>query len=145
MSPSSIAVRCASVVALMLLCTQPISAQSDVRSRVKTWKAVVVRHLPPPDFRMLYGSFTTLQILDVHSTRRAIGTGARELNPIMGLFTGNTIAMLGVKGAATTFGVRQIEKLRKRDARRAKILIVALNVAQAAIVVHNYRTGSGRK
>ena len=138
----SIARRCAGALILMLLCADPSFAQARVQQRIRT----AIKSLPPREFKILYGSFATLQILDVHSTRRGVDeTGAREVNPVLAPIAGSTVALLAVKAAATAFTMQRVERLRRRDSRRAKVLMVALNAAHAVIVVNNYRVGSRRR
>ena len=87
----------------------------------------------------LYVSFGTLQILDAHSTSRAINNGAVETNPVMKGIAGNEVALLAVKAAGTAGVVFASEKLWKRSRTAAVILMIATNASMAWVVQHNYR------
>ena len=64
--------------------------------------AVAPRQRRPGALIPLYVSFGALQVLDAHSTSRALDGGAVEANPIMRGIAGNRIGLLGLKAAATT-------------------------------------------
>src|SRR5690606_19563568 len=56
----------------------------------------------PPALLPLYGSLITLQGLDIHSTRRAIGSGAAsEANPAMRPIVKHSAAFVAVKAGST--------------------------------------------
>lgn len=103
---------------------------------------------PPADgpgravFAPLYVSFAALQIVDAHSTFRALANGGREANPVLAPIAGNKPAMFAVK-AATTAGIVLItERVRKRNPKAALALMIGLNAAYALIASHNYRVAS---
>lgn len=85
----------------------------------------------------LYGTYGTLQALDVVSTRRALTAGAHERNPVMK--GGNLAAMIAVKAAAGASTIYFTERLWKKNRVGAVIVMAALNGATAAIVAHNQR------
>ena len=85
----------------------------------------------------LYGTYATLQAMDVISTRRALSTGAAEQNPLMK--SGQMGAMIGVKAAAGVSTIYFAEKLWKKNRVGAVIVMAALNGVQAAVVAHNTR------
>ena len=87
----------------------------------------------------LYASFGALQVLDAHSTARAIAGGAVEVNPLMRPFAGNTAGMLAIKGAGTVGVIYATEKMWKKNKAGAIIFMVAANSAMAWIVQNNYR------
>jgi hypothetical protein len=86
----------------------------------------------------LYVGFGALQVLDAHSTTRAVGAGHRERNPVMAPFAGNTGAMLAVKAATTAGTVYMAHRLARRHRLAATVLMIAMNGAYAAIVAANY-------
>jgi hypothetical protein len=86
----------------------------------------------------LYVGFGALQVLDAHSTIRAVGAGHRERNPVMAPFAGNTGAMLAVKAATTAGTVYMAHRLARRHRLAATVLMIAMNGAYAAIVAANY-------
>ena len=87
----------------------------------------------------LYASFASLQVLDVHSTTRAINRGAVEMNPLMKGIAGSPAGMLAVKAGATTGLVYAGERLWKRNKTAAILFMIAANSAMGWVVQHNYR------
>ena len=87
----------------------------------------------------LYISAATLQMLDVHSTRRALSSGYTEGNPAMAGIASNTPAFVAVKAATAATTIWVSEKLRKRNRAAAIGLMVAVNAVTATVVAHNYR------
>jgi hypothetical protein len=91
----------------------------------------------PGALTTLYGTYATLQALDVISTRRALSAGATEQNPLMK--SGRMGAMVAVKAAAGVSTIYFAEKLWKKNRLGAIVVMAALNGAQAAVVAHNTR------
>ena len=87
----------------------------------------------------LYVSFGLLQVVDAHSTLRAVRGGAVERNPLMAPLSSNPGGMFAVKGATAAGMVVLAEKLRRRHPATAVAVMVAINAAYAAIVAANYR------
>jgi hypothetical protein len=87
----------------------------------------------------LYVSFGTLQVLDTHSTSRAINSGAVEANPMMKGIAGNEAAMLAVKAAGTAGVIFASETLWKKNKTAAVIFMIATNAGMAWVVQNNYR------
>lgn len=85
----------------------------------------------------LYATFVAFQILDVHSTRRALENGGVEMNPMIA-----PIARSGVfpayKIAATTAFIVATERLRKTHPVAAMFVMTAMTSAYATIAAHNY-------
>src|SRR5688500_5279111 len=54
----------------------------------------------PAALPVLYATFGALQMADAYSTRRAIGTGAVEANPLMKQAAGSSGTMYAVKAAS---------------------------------------------
>jgi hypothetical protein len=104
---------------------------------------VVPERTRPPALPALYGSFAALQILDVHSTLRALGNGGREANPMMRGAAGSPAAMLAIKMGATATTIYATERLWKKNRVAAVVLMAALNSAYLVIVAHNYSAGRG--
>ena len=89
----------------------------------------------------LYASLITLQGLDIHSTRRAIGSGsAQEANPVIRGVVHNSAAFIAVKAGATAGVIWVSEKMWKKNRKGAVIFAVVVNAALAAVVANNYRT-----
>ena len=87
----------------------------------------------------LYVSFATLQVLDTHSTSRALAQGAVEANPLMKGVAGNSGALLAVKAAGATGVIFAAEKMWRKNKAAAIVFMVAANVGMAWVVQHNYR------
>jgi hypothetical protein len=87
----------------------------------------------------LYVSLATLQVLDVHSTRRALSGGAVEANPLMKGVAANSAGLLAVKAAGTAGVVYASEKMWKKNRVAAVIFMAATNSAMVWVVQHNYR------
>ena len=91
--------------------------------------------------KVLYGSYTTLQVLDVTSTLEALNNGATEMNPVVRA-TGGEMAKFVLLKAGTGAAVIALNRsLAKKNKGAAIVTMVVLNVATAAVVAHNMRTG----
>jgi hypothetical protein len=94
----------------------------------------------------LWGAYAGLQALDVHSTRRAIGSGSgREANPLLGAAAQSSASLIAIKAASTAGVIYGTGKLWKKNRTLAVLTMVAINGATAAIVARNYRTGLGAR
>jgi hypothetical protein len=87
----------------------------------------------------LYVSFASLQVLDTHATKLALGRGAVEANPVMRGFTGSPAGMLAIKAAGTVGVVWASERMWRRNKAAAVVFLVAANSAMGWVVQHNYR------
>jgi hypothetical protein len=83
--------------------------------------------------------FAGLQIADAHSTYSAGQRGIGESNPLMMGVAGSPAGLATAKVAATATTIAATELLWRRNRKAAVITTIALNVAYAAIVAHNYR------
>jgi hypothetical protein len=114
--------------------------QIPARQRPPTFIAPAIE---PPDrpaaLMPLYGSLIALQGLDIHSTRRALGSGGSEANPAMRPVVKNSAAFVAVKAGATAGVIWASEKLWKKNRKAAVIFASVVNVAMAAVVANNYR------
>lgn len=86
----------------------------------------------------LYASFATLEVLDIHSTLRAVGNGASEANPAMQGVVSNDASFIAVKAATGGLVIWMAEKMRKQHPALAIAMMVGLNSAMATVVAHNY-------
>jgi uncharacterized protein DUF5658 len=94
----------------------------------------------PAALPAMYASLAALQVLDVYSTRRAIGAGAREANPAMRSAAGSgSGAMLAVKAVSSATSIFFTERAWKKNRKGAVILLAAINGVTAAIVANNVR------
>ena len=87
----------------------------------------------------LYVSFSALQVLDIHSTTRAIDRGAVEVNPVLRGVVGNQAGLVALKAAGTAGLIYASEKMWKRNRTASIIFMVAANSAMAWVVQNNYR------
>ena len=88
----------------------------------------------------LYGSLIALQGFDIHSTRRAVGSGeGREANPAMQPVVRHGAAFIAIKAGATAGVIWASEKMWKKNRKAAVVFATVVNVAMAAIVANNYR------
>ncbi len=92
----------------------------------------------------LYAAFGGLQVLDAHSTINALGTGARETNPLVRHALGTPAGMLALKSGAAVGVVLLTERLWPKNRTAAVLTMIAINSAYATITAHNYRTAQQR-
>jgi hypothetical protein len=88
----------------------------------------------------LYASFAALQMVDMHSTWRALDRGAVEGNPVMSGIAANKPVLLTVKAAGTAGVIAVSERLRKKSRTAALIFMISANSGMTWVVQHNYRT-----
>lgn len=93
----------------------------------------------PAALPALYATLGAMQALDVYSTRRAMGAGAYEANPLMRKAAGNAGTMIAAKAAATAATVFFAERAWKKNKKGAVILMAAINGAMAAVSIRNLR------
>ena len=86
----------------------------------------------------LYVSLAALQIVDLHSTSRALSAGGREGNPIAGALVGSQTSFTLAKIVSTAGIVVLTERLRKHHPAAAMLLMIGLDSAYAGIAAHNY-------
>ena len=86
--------------------------------------------------KVLFGSYATLQGLDMYSTIVARNSGAREVNPLMNTGYANAATFKAVMTATTLIGVKKLEKKNKKA---AIVTMVTMNVVSAAVVATNFR------
>jgi hypothetical protein len=91
----------------------------------------------PVALSTLYGSYATLQVLDLVSTRKAIAAGAHEANPLMG--NGSTARMMLVKGAGASVSMYLAERMWKKNRVGAIVTMAVMNGVTAAVVARNAR------
>ena len=87
----------------------------------------------------LYMTFAALQVLDTHSTTKALGRGAVETNPLVRPFADNELGLIAVKAAGSAGVIYASEQLWKKNKTAAIAFMVATNAAMTWVVQHNYR------
>ena len=103
-----------------------------------------VRRFPRSLIVSLYAGLAATQALDVHSTLRAIDSGAQEANAMMRWATANPARFIGVKAATTTGTMLILERLRRTHPKPALFLLAGLSSASAVIAAHNYSSPARR-
>jgi len=106
------------------------------------WVRAVVREereRRPGGLVPLYVSFAALQSLDAHSTLAGVREGHTEANPFMAPVARQPALLIGAKTAAGVGTIVLAERLWRRHRTAAIVLMVAVNLAHAAVVAHNYR------
>lgn len=83
------------------------------------------------------------QLLDVHSTMRAMNVGAVEANPMMSGLVQNRAAFIGVKAAMGAGLVYATHRIGKSNKIGAIIVAAAVNSAYVMIANHNYKVARG--
>ncbi len=89
----------------------------------------------PRALMALYGTYATLQVMDIVSTRRAIGSGGQESNPLMG--SGQTGQMIAMKALGSAASIYFSERIWKKNRVAAIVTMAAVNGVTAAVVAHN--------
>ena len=120
-------------IAIMSVVLLATPARADDRSEGKA-----VRSERPSMLVPLYIGFAALQAVDVHSTLSALGTGARESNPVVASAIGSPAGMLMIKAATAAGVVALSERLWRRNRTAAVLTMIGLNSAYAMIAAHNY-------
>ena len=98
-----------------------------------------IRQTPRGLMPALYAGNIALQVMDTHSTFRALDAGMVESNPVMRWTTDHPVAFVSMKAAATATTILVAEKIRKKYPWRAALFMAGVNTAYALIVSHNYR------
>ena len=92
-----------------------------------------------PVLGSLQAGIIATQLLDAHSTFRALDAGAVEGNPMMGALAKNRAAFVSVKAAMGAGLVYATHRLGQRNKMAAIAVAAAVNSAYAMIAAHNYQ------
>jgi hypothetical protein len=87
----------------------------------------------------LYASTAAMQMLDVHSTFKAMDRGAIEANPLMSGLVKNRAAFVTTKAAVAAATIYASSRIAKTNRVAAIVTMVAMNSAYAMIVSNNYK------
>jgi hypothetical protein len=119
----------------------PELAQSTLRATPAVPEAWMVDRAEsrPAALPAMYAALGALNAFDVYSTRRAIGAGATEANPLMRRAAGSSGAMLAVKALSTAGTIYFAERAWKKNRKGAMVLMAAINGVTAAIAMRNVR------
>ena len=86
---------------------------------------------------VMYVALGATQTLDVCATTAALKNGAREVNPIASPLVQNTAGWVALKAASTAGTIVFAERLRKRNAFAAFVVVAAINAALASAAIRN--------
>ena len=103
------------VAAASAQASEPDGSGATVSARPAIESADTDRPASALVLRGLYGSFATMQALDVVSTNRALTQGSMEANPILRPFVGNTGAFIALKVASTVTTIVLAHRLSKKS------------------------------
>jgi len=117
---------------------RPLAPSSLASPKVEAWM-IDAPERRPTALPALYAAFGALQALDVYSTRKAVGRGAFEANPLMRTAAKNSGTMLAVKAATGAAAIYFTERAWKKNKKGAVILMAVINGSMAAIVARNLR------
>ncbi len=96
----------------------------------------------PPGLLPLYITFAALQMMDAHSTTKALNNGGVEVNPVMRTIAGNRTALYATKIAVTAATIYIGETFWRKNRFGTIMTMVALNSVYAMVVQHNYGVAS---
>jgi hypothetical protein len=118
----------------------PLFTQNTPLTVVRSEQAAEPRSSDRGILIPLYASFASLQMLDAHSTIRALRAGGVEQNPLMQGLADKPAALVALKAGVAVSTIALVDKGRGRSRVGAIVLMAALNSAYATVVAHNYRT-----
>ena len=129
-------------LAFSLVGTVPVRAADDEEQPARPSLRTASER--PDRLRSLYISLAALQVLDVHSTKLALGNNAqaRETNPIMASVGASTAGMIVLKATAAVSTYYMSERLWKKNRKAAVWTMIGLNVGYSLIVANNYRVAA---
>lgn len=133
--------RTAAFIFVMLLVSPLAAAAADGPTRAEeaaNARLLALAREPqrPRALTVLYGSYATLQTMDIVTTRHVIGNGsARESNPVMG--SGNAGRLIALKAAGSAASIYFAERMWKKNRVGAIVTMAAVNGITAAVVAHN--------
>jgi Domain of unknown function (DUF5658) len=99
----------------------------------------------PAVLPVLYVSTVALQVLDAHSTLRAVAHGSREINMVMAPVVDSHASWLAVKTLAAAGTIYFAEKAWRHNPVATVVVLAIINAVQAAVVIHNYNLETGRR
>lgn len=92
-----------------------------------------------PVLTALHLTTVATQMLDVHSTMRALDNGGVEANPLMSGLVKNRAAFIGVKAAIGATLVLATHKMAKTNKVAAIVTAAAANSVMLTVAHHNYK------
>jgi hypothetical protein len=92
-----------------------------------------------PVLTALHVTSVAAQMLDVHSTIRALDRGGIEANPLMSGLVKNRAAFIGIKAAMGAGLVLATHKMAKSNKLAAIVTAAAANSVMLTVASHNYK------
>ena len=92
----------------------------------------------------IYAAYGMLQVLDVHSTLRALDHRAAEANPLIRSIVSSPAGLIALKTASTTGILYLVERVRRKNPTAALVFSIVASSVQAYVVAHNYRVARRR-
>ncbi|MCC7007762.1 MAG: hypothetical protein IT184_03005 [Acidobacteria bacterium] len=89
--------------------------------------------------RSMYMATAAMQMLDVHSTVKALDRGGVEANPLMTGLVQHRVAFVAAKASVAALTIYAAKRLARNNRVGAIATMVAMNSAYAMIVANNYR------
>jgi len=129
-------IRSARLLAIIVVCALALTASRAAGQEPSHPIADAVQR--PPALIPLYASFAALQLVDMHSTWRALNHGAVEANPLLSGVAGNKAVLITAKTAGTAAVIAVSERLRKKSRTAAVVLMISANSGMTWVVEHNY-------
>ena len=125
------------LIAAVLVCTFALVAPAAAADETSK-QPISESTQRPPAFVPLYASFVALQVVDMHSTWRALDHGSVEANPLLSGVAGNKAVLFTAKAAGTAAVIAVSERLRKKSPTAALVSMIAANSGMTWVVQHNY-------
>jgi len=96
------------------------------------------RKLTDPAFvKKMYYSFAALQAADAVTTLAAVGSGAREANPLLQGAVKSPPAIIAIKAGVVTGTILMMEKFRKGNPILISAALIAINSTLAVVAINN--------
>ena len=96
------------------------------------------RKLTDPAFvKKMYYSFAALQAADAVTTLAAVGSGAREANPLLQGAVKSPPAIIAIKAGVVTGTILMMEKFRKGNPVLISAALIAINSTLAVVAINN--------
>ena len=101
------------------------------------------RRWTTPVLISLQAATVVTQMLDVHSTLKAVNAGGVEANPVMGGLVQNKAAFIGVKAGISAGAIYMTQRVARDNKVAAIAASAAINSAFLMVARHNYRVAQG--
>lgn len=99
----------------------------------------------PPALPAMYVSLGAMQALDIYTTLRAVGAGAREQNPVVARLGGHAAAMAAYKAVTTAGTIFAAERMWKKNRVGAVVVMAIANGVTAAVAARNIHVAKAQR